>query len=63
MSAEMTKKRTTKPDKGPDPTVNHDWNEQDAYLDEALRETIPASDPISPGHVRHLREKSSQSNS
>lgn len=24
--------------------------EQDAYLDEALKETFPASDPIAPGH-------------
>lgn len=26
--------------------------EQDDYLEEALEETFPASDPISPGHVR-----------
>lgn len=25
--------------------------EQDDYLDEALKETFPASDPISPGHA------------
>ncbi|MBB4568654.1 hypothetical protein [Rhizobium leucaenae] len=25
--------------------------EQDDYLEEALEETFPASDPISPGHV------------
>lgn len=25
--------------------------EQDAYLDEALKETFPASDPIAPGDV------------
>lgn len=24
--------------------------EQDRYLDEALKETFPASDPIAPGH-------------
>lgn len=27
--------------------------EQDDFLDEALLETFPGSDPISPGHVRH----------
>ena len=34
-------------------TAEREWKEQDAYLDEALRETMPASDPISPGHVHH----------
>jgi hypothetical protein len=34
-------------------TTDEEWKEQDAYLDEALRETMPASDPISPGHVHH----------
>ncbi|NTJ06045.1 hypothetical protein G6L40_03230 [Rhizobium lusitanum] len=28
-----------------------DHKEQDDYLEEALEETFPASDPISPGHV------------
>lgn len=28
-----------------------DAKEQDDYLEEALEETFPASDPISPGHV------------
>ena len=27
--------------------------EQDAYLEEALKETFPASDPIAPGEVKH----------
>lgn len=33
--------------------------EQDDYLQEALEETFPASDPISPGHVetKHENEK------
>jgi len=38
---------------GAERTAEQEWKEQDAYLDEALRETIPASDPISPGHVQH----------
>lgn len=27
--------------------------EQDDYLEEALEETFPASDPIAPGHTDH----------
>jgi hypothetical protein len=38
---------------GAERIAEQEWKEQDAYLDEALRETIPASDPISPGHVQH----------
>jgi hypothetical protein len=30
--------------------------EQDDYLEEALEETFPASDPISPGHVEKKPE-------
>ena len=33
-----------------------DLQEQDDYLEEALEETFPGSDPISPGHV--TRKKS-----
>lgn len=29
--------------------------EQDAYLDEALKETFPASDPIAPGHPHPIK--------
>jgi hypothetical protein len=28
-----------------------DWQEQDDFLEEALKESFPASDPIAPGHV------------
>jgi uncharacterized protein (DUF983 family) len=34
---------------------NVEAEEQDDYLDEALQETFPASDPISPGHVHTKR--------
>lgn len=30
--------------------VADDWQEQEDYLEEALEETFPGSDPISPGH-------------
>lgn len=37
-----------------------DWEEQDAYLNEALQETIPASDPISPGRVNHRKDEKAE---
>ncbi|NEI68183.1 hypothetical protein GR212_01250 [Rhizobium lusitanum] len=40
----MTDKKPQKPSK-------REHKEQDDYLEEALEETFPASDPISPGHV------------
>ena len=43
----------------PEPVDLHDlmaprdrWREQDDFLEEALEETFPASDPISPSRVR-----------
>lgn len=48
-------------DKSKDPKANEteqpseDWKEQDDYLEEALEESFPASDPISPGHVEKRR--------
>jgi hypothetical protein len=40
-----------------DQAVTDTWKDQDAYLDEALRETMPASDPISPGRVHRVARK------
>ncbi len=34
----------------PAPVVKDAAKEQDDYLEEALEETFPASDPIAPGH-------------
>jgi hypothetical protein len=36
---------------------NGTWQEQDEYLNEALEETFPASDPISPSHVSGRRRR------
>jgi hypothetical protein len=44
-----------------DLAVTDTWKDQDAYLDEALRETMPASDPISPGRVHRVARKDSRS--
>lgn len=38
----------TKPPKPGQPA--DDWQEQEDFLEEALEETFPGSDPISPGH-------------
>ncbi|MFT4185046.1 MAG: hypothetical protein QM636_24345 [Rhizobium sp.] len=40
----MSEKKTAK-------QAEKERKEQDDYLEEALEETFPASDPISPGHV------------
>jgi hypothetical protein len=53
MSEKKPEKNKPAPKTGAERTAEQEWKEQDAYLDEALRETIPASDPISPGHVQH----------
>ncbi|WP_242222514.1 hypothetical protein [Shinella zoogloeoides] len=42
--ASLEKERASRKEKSPKA-------EQDAYLDEALKETFPASDPIAPGDV------------
>lgn len=39
------------PPNDPPPAEAVDPEDQDALLDEALEETFPASDPISPGHA------------
>lgn len=33
--------------------ADEEWQVQDDFLEEALEETFPGSDPISPGHVIH----------
>ncbi|QYA17472.1 hypothetical protein [Rhizobium sp. AB2/73] len=38
-----------------DPPVKLEDKEQDEFLQEALEETFPASDPISPGHPSHAK--------
>ncbi len=52
-------KRIDKPikDKAAAEAEKADHKEQDDYLEEALEETFPASDPISPGHVHHDGER------
>jgi hypothetical protein len=45
---------TPKP-KPPAPTK--EWKHEDEFLDEALDESFPASDPIAPGHVPPSKEK------
>lgn len=40
-----------------------DVEEQEAFLQEALEETFPASDPIAPGHPHHLRDVPPQGDS
>jgi hypothetical protein len=36
--------------KGPKPLADESLQEQDDFLDEALDESFPASDPIAPDH-------------
>ncbi|WP_181376002.1 hypothetical protein [Ochrobactrum soli] len=38
------------------PPVEFEYDEQDEFLQEALEETFPASDPISPGHPLHDKQ-------
>lgn len=35
-----------------DVVPSDDWQEQEDYLEEALEETFPGSDPIAPGRPR-----------
>ena len=39
-----------------------EWKEQDDYLQDALEETMPGSDPISPGHVFKTAPRGDASN-
>lgn len=51
-----TERKVAKGSKAPKQAVpdqsKKDWREQDDYLEEALEETFPGSDPIAPGHVK-----------
>lgn len=52
MTSEVEKKPATPtPPSDASPKPENDFQEQDDYLEEALEETFPGSDAISPGHV------------
>ena len=53
MTSEKNAVKNSKPSKKIDPDQSQkDWQEQEDYLEEALEETFPGSDPIAPGHVK-----------
>lgn len=55
----MTEQKQEKPSDSKTPETEKaadDWQEQEDYLEEALEETFPGSDPISPGHPNKSKQ-------